>query len=58
VFAGLGGSLIWSASAPGATNNEEQSGENDEEGETLTAPLPVFLGGARLGVSVSLDGAP
>lgn len=57
-FAGFGGSAFLSNSARPSTDEVEQSGQNAGEGTNLPAPLPTFLGGARLGVSVSLDGAP
>jgi hypothetical protein len=58
LFGGVGGFAFLSDSAGSTTELDEQSGENTGEDATIPAPLPVFLGGARLGVSVSLDGAP
>jgi hypothetical protein len=58
LFGGIAGLTFLSNSAGSTTDQEEESGENTGGDESIPAPLPVFLGGARLGVSVSLDGAP
>ena len=58
LFGGVGGLAFLSNSAGSTTDQEEQSGENTGDEPSIPAPLPVLLGGARLGVSVSLDGAP